>query len=476
MSTPERLVPLRAEDALFLYAQTPYLCQQVGAVLFLEPAPVGIGGLRAALRQRVPQVAELCTRLREPLRRWERPRWILDDDVDVADRVREVTLGRAGAPGTVADAVNGFFSAHCDLARRPWEVLLVRGAPDGRPVIAVKVHHAVGDSQVIIAALTRLFDPADRAPAQRGDTAASRAPAAGPEGPAARARAAGRAARGLWHLAAAGRAPEVSVCGPFTGSARRYVPVALPARQAAVTARALRAGVADLLLAVIAEALGRLLCSRGEQTERRVVRVAVPRARAGQARRLAQPWGNRSAAISLDVPVGPMPPAERLATVRGQVALHLARGEEDGAALVLRALNLLPVPLQRRVAALVYHRRWFNLLVSVFPGVRHPNRLLGARVEEVYPVLPLADGVGLAIGAMTWERSLSIGILADAVLVPDADKFAAEVADAFRDYEAAAGGPGAAPGRQPPEFLSRRDMKIGVAPRYPGSALGQRRP
>jgi hypothetical protein len=39
---------------------------------------------------------------------------------------------------------------------------------------------------------------------------------------------------------------------------------------------------------------------------------------------------------------------------------------------------------------------------------------------------------------MTWERSLSIGILADAALVPDADKLAAEITDAFGDYQAVA--------------------------------------
>lgn len=42
-------------------------------------------------------------------------------------------------------------------------------------------------------------------------------------------------------------------------------------------------------------------------------------------------------------------------------------------------------------------------------------------------VLPLADCVGLAIGAMTWKRSLSIGILADAALSPDIDKAAVEM-------------------------------------------------
>jgi hypothetical protein len=60
---------------------------------------------------------------------------------------------------------------------------------------------------------------------------------------------------------------------------------------------------------------------------------------------------------------------------------------------VLRAMNLLPPPVQRRAAAAVYQHRWFNLL--------------------------------------------SVGILADVNLVPDVDKLAVEVADAFREYQAA---------------------------------------
>ena len=113
----------------------------------------------------------------------------------------------------------------------------------------------------------------------------------------------------------------------------------------------------------------------------------------------------------------------------------MGRGEQDAAALALRAMNLLPPPVQRRMAALLYQDRWFNLLVSVFPGIRRRHRVLGARVAEVYPLLALADGVGLAIGVMTWEQSLSIGILADAALVPDVDVLAAGFTDAFRDYQ-----------------------------------------
>jgi hypothetical protein len=91
-----------------------------------------------------------------------------------------------------------------------------------------------------------------------------------------------------------------------------------------------------------------------------------------------------------------------------------------------------------RACALLYQDRWLNLLVSGFPGIRRSHRVLGARVAEVYPVLTLADGVGLAIGVMAWEQSLSIGTLADEALVPDMDVLAAGFTDAFRDHQACA--------------------------------------
>jgi len=256
--------------------------------------------------------------------------------------------------------------------------------------------------------------------------------------------AAARAVQGLAHLAAAGAAPAVSVCGPFTAGRRRYLPVTLPARDVAKTARNLNASINDVLLAIIAEALSGLLRSRGEDTTGRTIRIAVPRARPGAAGTYRRPSGNRSAAVALDLPIGPLPLTERLKLVRGQIDVHLHRGEPDASALVLRALNFLPPPLQRRTAAQLYQRRWFNMLVSIFPGTRRAHRLLGARVEEVYPVLALADGVGLAVGAMTWERSLSVGILADATLVPDVDQLAAELTDAFADCQAAASQPAVA--------------------------------
>ncbi|HUN35456.1 MAG TPA: wax ester/triacylglycerol synthase domain-containing protein [Trebonia sp.] len=441
-------IPLRAEDALFLHAQSPLLCQQVGAVLLLEPAAaLDIGALREVITQRVRAIPTLRHRLERAPGRWRRPRWVADEG-DISPRIREVRCGQDGNPRTLGGIVDTFFSLECDPYRSPWEVWLIPGAPDGRTAVAVKIHHALGDSHAIIAALTRLLDPTPDGPGRR--PAAGRTAASGPQGrrtAADRARGAGarlqdglRAVRGLTHLAAAGAAPEVSVCGPFTGGRRRYVQAVLPAWEVARTARGLDTQIADLLLAVTAEALGRLLRARGEETAGQVVRIAVPRACPvrGRGRTAGTEPRNRTAAVTLDAPIGPAAPAQRLAAVRGQVAARVDRGDAAAAAMVLRVMNFLPLPLQRLAAVQFYQRRWFNLLVSVFPGARRSYSLLGARVEEAYPVLALADGAGLAIGAMTWERSLSVGILADAALVPDVDKLAAEIPAAFELYRAAA--------------------------------------
>jgi hypothetical protein len=59
--------------------------------------------------------------------------------------------------------------------------------------------------------------------------------------------------------------------------------------------------------------------------------------------------------------------------------------------------------------------------------MRRTRHLLGAEITAVFPVLALTDGVGLAVGAMTWGQSLAIGLTADPALVPNPTLLAAEM-------------------------------------------------
>jgi hypothetical protein len=58
-------------------------------------------------------------------------------------------------------------------------------------------------------------------------------------------------------------------------------------------------------------------------------------------------------------------------------------------------------------------RRLFNLVVINVPGPQTPRYAGGARVVEVFPVVPLAKGQGLAIGLTSYDGTVYVGLNAD---------------------------------------------------------------
>jgi len=86
---------------------------------------------------------------------------------------------------------------------------------------------------------------------------------------------------------------------------------------------------------------------------------------------------------------------------------------------VLSVLGLLPGRVQQVLVRQVYGHRFFHLLASVMPGARRLLHMRGALIREVYPVLPLADGVGMAVGALNWGAGTNLGLTVDAGIVRD---------------------------------------------------------
>lgn len=447
--------PVRAEDAVFLHAQTVTCPQQVGAVVMLNGPGVDLAALRSSVAARVGQLPELRRRLIPARGRWARPRWAVDEYVDVRARVTEITS--AGALLTSLEQVVGhYFAQPVDPAEAAWQLLLVRAASSGPSAIVVKAHHALGDSYALISTLSGLFDPQHpwpRSARPRGHEWAGSSPVRGGfRGVASRTGTALRVVRGLAGMSLAAPPSLIGVDGGVAGHCREFTAVSLDARMVAIKARRLGAGTVDFVLAVAAGALGQLMAGRGQAAAGRTVRAMVPcslrsagssgrspgrggasvqAAAAGGGNREGTGPGNRTAGMLLDLPVGPMSLVERVAAVQAGRRARQRRGDADASAFVLHAMNLLPAPLQRAIARTSFTSRRFSLIVSVFPGTRKPRRLLGAEVTEVFPVLALADGVGLALGAMTWGRSLSIGIMANPALIPDVALIAASIRNAF---------------------------------------------
>jgi hypothetical protein len=250
---------------------------------------------------------------------------------------------------------------------------------------------------------------------------------------------AARLATGLADLATSGRA-AVGTPRP-SSDRRRYATARLPAASVRAVSRELGTSTSALLLGVLGEALHRhgapVTTSNGR------IRTAVPltarrvrRSLPGAPASGRDVPGNDTAAIMLDLPIGPMPARARIAEVAR--ALDLGDAQSVASRFAVMALGRLPGALQTRLARLVYGGRFFSVIASVMPGWRRELRVLGARVTSVYPVLPLADGVGLAVGYLSWGDVLGIGVTADSALFPDPDRFVDTLVEVFGDVASGA--------------------------------------
>jgi hypothetical protein len=72
-------------------------------------------------------------------------------------------------------------------------------------------------------------------------------------------------------------------------------------------------------------------------------------------------------------------------------------------------------------------RQRVNVATASIPGPTEPLYLLGARLLEVFPILPLIANEPLAVGALSYAGALHIGIAADRDAIPDIEVFTAGV-------------------------------------------------
>jgi hypothetical protein len=69
-------------------------------------------------------------------------------------------------------------------------------------------------------------------------------------------------------------------------------------------------------------------------------------------------------------------------------------------------------------------RRLFNLVVTNVPGPQAPLYAAGSRMIEVFPVVPLVGGQGLAVGMTSYDGRVHVGFNADRDGVGDVDVLA----------------------------------------------------
>ena len=177
----------------------------------------------------------------------------------------------------------------------------------------------------------------------------------------------------------------------------------------------------DLLLTAVAAGVHDLLSARGEVMEGRQLQVLVP---VGADHHDDHQLGNTLSVMLVRLPIGAAPPVERLREVAGAERSRKEHGQAQATHLLLSSLNTMPSAAVSVASRLMRRQPFINLVVTNVPGPAVPLHMLGARMLDVIPFVPLGGNLSAGVAALSYNGVFTIGVLVDPDACPDADVLA----------------------------------------------------
>ena len=459
---------LTALDHSFLFLERPHTPLHVGTVALHETGALRgrEGGVDIDLvRRGIAGVLHRIPRYRQRLD-WipieGTPVWVDDEGFNLDYHVRHTSLPRPGGTAQLQQLAARVMAQRLDRSRPLWEMWVVEGLEHDRFALISKVHHCMIDGVSGVDLMNVLMSPSPDAEIYEATPFVPRpAPTRFEllrDELVRRARLPFEAVRDTRKLLreAEDVRRELSVRARalremLGGALQRVTPtplnervsphrrldwLVLPLAELKAVRRALGGSLNDVVLAVVTGAVRRFLELRRFPLEGLDFRVMAPvSVRADNERgRL----GNRVSAWIVPLPLGEPDPALRLRALAACTEELKQKRQAVAAEVLTQAADWTPATLLALGARNVTRQLPFHLVVTNVPGPQQPLYLLGSRMLETYPVVPLLDGLGLGIALFSYDGKLCWGFNGDWDLVPDLDAFVGLVREAFEELRAIA--------------------------------------
>jgi WS/DGAT/MGAT family acyltransferase len=458
---------MAAADRSFLVFEGRHTHMHVGGTTIFDGGSLlGAGGavdvdrIREYIGSRLHLIPRYRQRLAEvPVEGY--PVWVDDDRLNLRYHVRHASLPRPGDRRQLRRLVARIMSQQLDRRRPLWEAWIIEGLEDDHFAMVLKTHHCVVDgiSGVDLMSVLMRTEPDDAfepAPAWtprpqptafdmlRGELARGLSlPIALAQGAAEGLRALprsagelGETASNIWEFLRSGmhRPADTPINRPI-GPYRRCDWASASLADVKAVKNQLGGTVNDVILTTVAGAVRRYLTHRGTDLGPLDFRVVVPvsvRTASEQGT-----LGNRVAGWLLSLPIQEGDPRARREQVSATTAHLKASNQARGIEVLAQVAELFDpiLTLGVRAAARLHP---YNLIVSNVPGPQFPLYMLGARMLEGYPVVPLFEYQGLGIATFSYDGMLFWAVNACWDLVPDLHVFVQALEESFRELQATA--------------------------------------
>jgi len=437
-------------DAGFFFAEHANVPMHLGALAVFEgPAPTR-QELACLYAAKLPRVPRYCQVVRTAPLQLFRPAWIDDEHFDIGNHLIRSVVPKPGRTTELHRLAGQIYAQPLDRSRPLWEAWLLDGIENGRWAILSKVHHCMVDGAGGADLMAEVFDlqPEARPATQPADWQRQPGPSL-----------AGSFANGLRDAVLRPLQAMIAVpwlvrdrlpgwsdlaaftCGLASGIQRLTVPSASSlngpigsARRWAWTTASLDTvkqigaefgcSVNDVLLAAITRGFRDLLIERRELSSGMVVRSLVP-----VSIRCATERGaitNRLSAVLANLPVAEPDPIRRLQFVSDQMGEIKRTRQATGAELLTQMLGAIPNSLLRlgTLAAFQIPQPLVQTVTTNVPGPPFPLYILGRKMLQAHPYVPIGDNVKIAIAMFSYLGQLSFGITADSSAASDFDVLA----------------------------------------------------
>lgn len=426
---------------MFLYMETPTNQMHVAGVFLVDPASAPGGFSFAKVHDmvagRLGRAAPFRRRVVDVPFRIAHPVWIEDPNFDLDYHVRRACLPSPGGRAELEDLVGHVVGLPLDRQRPLWELFVVEGLEGGLQAVVVKMHHAAIDgisgAELSASWLDLVADPGPetRSDDWQPETVPSEIDLllqAWPEllaSPLKALKMVRRLAESALHLSEHNRDPGVlAPPAPFSAPRTSFNSAITAHRRVAfgeVSLDEIKAvknhfhcTVNDVVLALCAGALRRYLLNRGELPDAPLVGFVPVSIRAQEDKLSA---GNRLSAVLTCLPTEIPDPLERLRSISATMSEAKSQHSLIGADVLTDWTEFTFPALIGRAARLISSmhvfdrvRPAFNVTISNIPGPQFPLFLAGARVEGIYPLGPVVEGVGLNMTVMSYCGKVYFGL------------------------------------------------------------------
>jgi diacylglycerol O-acyltransferase / wax synthase len=359
-------------------------------------------------------------------------RWVEASQFELSDHVQCVALAGAMGQHELEALVGELASTPLKPTRPWWSFHLVERYGSGSALI-VRIHHCYADGVALLNVLLTLSDEAESAAGSEHAASAKSGvqqlleraakllesglhyglhPLEG----AALLRLGANLAGELAGLGLMDDDPPTRLRGTPSGVKRAAWAPSLALEEVKTIGRVLGCTINDVLISVLAGALGSYLEAQGDAVTGLTLRATVP-LNLRSSSSASPELGNHFGLVFVELPVGIRHPLERLYAVHAA----MCRLKSSPQALVtfglLTSVGSLPTVVEESAIALLSAKA--SLVASNLPGPNQPLHLAGAAVSELLFWVPQTGSIGVGVSILTYCGRVQLGVIADRGLIPD---------------------------------------------------------